>query len=197
MAETWLRQPHESARAFKAFESYRDAGAERSLQSVAVQIGRTSRTVERYSAAHNWVDRAKDFDLYQQNRQQELFDNELRADARAEAEKWRQRRIEYREAAFVRAEKLLQRADEMMKFPLQQVERKGDNGETVIIKPYRWNANSIVHLNRLANELIVMATGIAPGSHPLDEVEWDKMSLDDLNAILNDQPVSLHKEKTG
>jgi hypothetical protein len=194
--ETWLQLPNESTRAYTAFAIYRDLGNQRSLDAVAEQTKLGKRTVARYSADHNWTGRVRDFDLNQHRRAQEIFDDEIRKEAREEAEKWRKRRAEFREKAFALGEKFLGRTEEMLKFPLQEMKRKDEDGKTTIIfTPIRWNANSIVHSARIAQDLMILATGLSPGSHPLDELDWDKLSSEDLEAILRDSSVKIDKDK--
>jgi hypothetical protein len=48
--------------AFQAFAIYRDLGPERSLKQVWQKEGKSRAVIERWSAAHNWVERAEAWD---------------------------------------------------------------------------------------------------------------------------------------
>ena len=192
----WLQRADEPANAFHAFTIYRDLGSARSLNAVATQLGVSKRQVTRYNTKYDWQARVRAFDLYQQRRGLELLEEELRLDARAEAEKWRRRRQEFREEAFEYGQKLMERAKEMMRFPFQEVTRQEEDGKTfVTIKPVRWNQNSVVHTIRMAMELKILSTGLSPGTHPLDDVDLDNLSTEDLDAILKDVPITISKER--
>jgi len=56
------RQEGESKQAFEGFRIYRDLGAERSLQAVAQKLSKSTTLMKRWSAKHDWVNRANEFD---------------------------------------------------------------------------------------------------------------------------------------
>jgi hypothetical protein len=56
------RRPGESAKAFAAFEVYRDMGPDRSIQKVGKQLAKNPKTLARHSKRHEWVKRAAAFD---------------------------------------------------------------------------------------------------------------------------------------
>jgi hypothetical protein len=58
VTEPWERRQGEGARAFEAFAMYRDMGTERSLAKVGVNLGKSVKLMERWSATHRWVARA-------------------------------------------------------------------------------------------------------------------------------------------
>lgn len=58
----WLRTPDESARAFEAFEAYRDLGPARSTAKVAQALGKSKALMDRWSARHAWAVRVEAFD---------------------------------------------------------------------------------------------------------------------------------------
>ena len=66
-------------------------------------------------------------------------------------------------------------------------------GKTIIMKPVRWNANSIVHFLRLWHEMMVFSLGLTPNSHPLDDVDFDKLSTEELQAIIDGKPIAINK----
>lgn len=71
----WERQKTESPQAYEAFVTYRDLGAERSTSKVARQLGKSTTLMNRWSSAHGWVERARQ------------YDNHLDGEARREAVK--------------------------------------------------------------------------------------------------------------
>lgn len=62
-AKPWERQPNESAKAYESFSIYRDMGASRSLAKVGQEVGKSKKMMEKWSRAHNWVERAEQWDL--------------------------------------------------------------------------------------------------------------------------------------
>lgn len=58
----WDQQPHESARAYAAFEHYRSAGPERALRSTSRATGVPLSTVNHWSAKWHWVTRTAAWD---------------------------------------------------------------------------------------------------------------------------------------
>lgn len=62
-AETWERQPGESAPAFEAFATYRDTEpGQRSHRRVAQQLGKSRTLIGRWMDTHRWVERVRAFD---------------------------------------------------------------------------------------------------------------------------------------
>lgn len=60
---TWANLlPGESARAFQAFATYRDLGAERSLERTAQVLSKSSRVLAEWSSKYEWAARARAFD---------------------------------------------------------------------------------------------------------------------------------------
>jgi hypothetical protein len=60
----WDRQPNESAKAFEAFAIYRDMSCQRSLASAAWKLHKSRTLLERWAAAHGWVQRVAAWDAY-------------------------------------------------------------------------------------------------------------------------------------
>lgn len=56
------QQEQESHQAFAAFVVYRDLRSDRSCEAVAQKVAKSSRLIKRWSARHNWVDRARSYD---------------------------------------------------------------------------------------------------------------------------------------
>lgn len=62
MMKAWEKQPEESIRAFDAFRTYRDMGAERSLAKVAQKLNKSKTIVARWCGKYNWVERVIEYD---------------------------------------------------------------------------------------------------------------------------------------
>lgn len=77
--QPWDRQPHESSKAFVAFQTYRDLGGTRSLRKVASELGRDTSAVEELSVRHQWVDRALSYDIEMDRRQRARDEEERRS----------------------------------------------------------------------------------------------------------------------
>lgn len=78
MAEVWEKQQNESSKAFKAFATYRDMGAERSLTKVAQACGKSVSICNRWSSLHQWVARAQAYDQHLEDIAQEAKEAEIK-----------------------------------------------------------------------------------------------------------------------
>lgn len=137
----WEQRPNESSKAFEAALIYFQMGPARSLERVGQQLGKSKTLMERWSSRYKWKLRAKAWDAHQV----ELEAAAMEAKAQETAERWADREEQVREKRFRLAEKMLDKADKMLNFPLQQ-EVVQEDGRTVIIKPIRWTAFSIARL---------------------------------------------------
>lgn|SRR3982751_1254965 len=62
--ESWTRRRHEGVRAFQAFHLYLQMGADRSISKVAGQLGKSRSLLARWSTAHEWSERAGEWDAH-------------------------------------------------------------------------------------------------------------------------------------
>lgn len=63
---SWQRQTGETPQAFEAFRIYRDlTPGTRSYARVVSELGKSRTLIQRWSSEHNWVDRAGEWDNYQ------------------------------------------------------------------------------------------------------------------------------------
>lgn len=60
--EYWERMPHESAKAYQAFSTYRDMGPRRSQKKTAEQIGKCARLMAGWASKFSWIERASAYD---------------------------------------------------------------------------------------------------------------------------------------
>lgn len=102
----WERRPSESARAYEAFVAYRDSGAQRSLDAVVRQLGKSRTLISRWSAAHEWVARAEAYDAHRELQARRARE----AEHLRELEQYRERQKRIAIATTERAIKLLQKA---------------------------------------------------------------------------------------
>ena len=58
----WERREGESPKAFEAFCTYLEMGEKRSIRAVGQKLGKSRVLLERWSAAHQWVDRVSAYD---------------------------------------------------------------------------------------------------------------------------------------
>lgn len=92
----WDRREGETAKAYSAFITYRDLGAERSLSKVSKALGKSTALLCRWSSANDWTARAEAWDANQQlsdddrraRLRDELIEDEI-ADYRAQLLQWR------------------------------------------------------------------------------------------------------------
>lgn len=63
--QVWDRQPNETSKAWAAFVVFRDSPPnERTLQKTAKKLSKNLTTIKNWSAANDWVDRAREFDAW-------------------------------------------------------------------------------------------------------------------------------------
>lgn len=194
MITDWIRQEGEPAKAYAGAQIYFELGKDRTLKKVAERVGVTDRTIQNWSSRWNWIERAAAFDRHNQTSKLQIEEEELRRSAREEAQRWAEKRAALREEAFDLGSQLISRAKEMLRFPLHEAKRN-EKEQTVIIKPVKWNANSLVNTLRLAIDLKALATGLAAGTDPLDELDFEQMTTEDLEAILQDRRLAKEKKQ--
>lgn len=135
-AKRWERQPEEPAKWFAHFDRFRLLGASRTIEETWRQDpGHKGRRPSR-----QWYENAERWDW---NARAEQWDESIRA---ADEEQWSERRRRFNEKSFAVREKLLDRLEQMLAFPLVETERKiSEDGRTVIqvIEPARWSYRDI------------------------------------------------------
>jgi hypothetical protein len=168
----WERQPGETSRAYEAFSAYRDLGSARSLAKVGQLLGKSTGLMERWSAAHSWVDRVAALEARDAMLRREAVEEYLAAQAEDHAE--REDRI---------AEKLLEireraadQALSIVRWPLseQRILREDEDGNetTVIVTPSKWSKSTAIGMARLAAGAV---PGLAPEREDSGETDagWD------------------------
>ncbi len=138
------RQPGESAKAFEAWQVYRDTGSERSVSEVARQLAKSRQLVDRWAQRHDWHGRVQAFE----NWKQMIRMDALEGAERKRAEDFAERERALDERILFLKEKLVRKMEQMLRFPLtvEKIEHEDEDGEEKIIyiHPARWSFDTIV-----------------------------------------------------
>ena len=94
MSELYEQQNRESNKAFAAFKTYLDLGAQRSLEAVATKLGKSTTLMERWCKRHAWVARVQAQGEYLAGLEREATGGLVRA----KANEWLARQQKLREA---------------------------------------------------------------------------------------------------
>jgi hypothetical protein len=161
----YTRRIGESARAFEAYCAYRDLGAARSLAGVSQKLVKSRQILSRWSARWDWVSRCAAYDADLAAKEKAAKDYALEA----ESKKWAEREVAMRETFWQMSELLKKKAEQILQFPLQTVERKTstettDDGRTIInhitiIKPSNFAQRDAAIIAKVALD---MAQGLYP-----------------------------------
>lgn len=76
MPEPWERRADETAKAYEAFEVYRDMGLARSYAKVAQRLGKSKTIIDRWGSRHEWGMRIKAHDEKFETRRLNSAENE-------------------------------------------------------------------------------------------------------------------------
>jgi hypothetical protein len=163
MEEIWQRRDKEPNLWFRRFEAFRRMGPRRSYLA-AYNKERAALGKEKTSSlprvwldtAHewNWVERAQAWDEYK-SRQDEAA--------------WEKRYRELRRQEWEAHAKLLEKAQQMLVFPLAKTTREEQDGkQTVTILPTKWGMADAAKLMEAASKLGRLATG-----NPTESVAMD------------------------
>jgi hypothetical protein len=155
VAQSWLRQRGESARAYHAARIYFALRAERSLAAVARKELKSVTLMKDWSARDGWVDRAQSFDLYMDTAEIEA----VRLQAVEQATLRVKRQQQMRELQYEAAQRMLAKSRAMLDFPLATISKVATKtGEVTIVTPTGWSMGSVAPMLerafRLATEAI-------------------------------------------
>lgn len=166
----WERQPGETSRAYEAFSTYRDLGPARSLAKAGQLLGKSTGLMERWSAAHSWVDRVGALEARDEMLRREAIEEHLRVIAEDHAA--REARIQ--EKLQEVREQAADQALAMARWPLseQRVVREGYDGSdvTYIFSPARWTKSTVIGMAQLAAGAMA---GLGPRREDEAEAEYD------------------------
>jgi hypothetical protein len=130
-APVWERMPGEHARAHEAAREYFKMGANRSQAAVARTLNKEVSQMQRWSTRWLWGSRAKEYDDHLARLEQKAIEKQ----ASERAAKWNRRLEEHREKKYLRGEKLENKGDQMLAFPLAAFTT--EDGKTTV-QPARW-----------------------------------------------------------
>ena len=154
----WGPQEGESAKAFSAFETYRDLGPSRTLREAAgIHYGRENPsqgqydTLRRWSRQHAWAERVEHYDQWLRMERHDAVAEHVRAQAEDHAK----RESRLREKALEAREQAMERTLLMLKSPLYEQRRSiedGPSGEeiTLVMVPAKWSLSTAVNLYNLS-----------------------------------------------
>ena len=151
MDKIYDRQNTDTDKSWAAFCQYRDMGGDRTLEKVRQEIGhRSVRSLEMWSAKHKWVERCRAFD-----------DDELQKESMLLQQKRLERRLKLEEDAWNRRDKLILKADYIVRIPVTKKETiKSEDGTTNIYTPTdKWSISDAIKFYKYADELGIFATG--------------------------------------
>jgi hypothetical protein len=178
------RLPGEGSRAYAVFALYALAGSDRSLAKLSQQHAESIPklpTLKRWSATWQWQERTA------------AYDQQIAAQAAAaQAAIWQQRAIETAEQAWDNAQALIDRAKEMLAWPIaieRVTEEVTEDGTTitrhVTVTPARWTARDIPAYLEAAEKLRRLACELPTNRVAVDLTPDDlaKMSRQELLAL--------------
>ena len=148
----YTRRTGESARAFEAYQAYRDTGAARSLAGVSQRLGKSTAFLSRWSARWEWVMRVQAYDQGIAEKEKAAKEQALKG----EAQRWAEREIAAGEKDWQKSELLDKKVNEILMLPVTTVERKqaeeSKDGKTFIT-----NITVIKGVNTSPRDVAIMA----------------------------------------
>ncbi len=171
----WSRQEGESARAFEAFALYRDMGPERSLAKVGRGLGKSRGLMERWSSAHDWVDRVEALEARDSMIKLEAVETHLEA----VADDHGKREVALQGRALALREMAAEQAEKMLEWPLtqQRVIREDDEDGvhvTYVFTPAGWNKGTAISLYGM-----MIGSGQEP-AEPEPDLDWSDFTDEEL-----------------
>ena len=165
--DVYGRQPNESPEAWAACAVYLELEPHnRSRYAVWGRLGggTSLAKIEKWSSEFRWVERSRIYDSKMANAH---LEGRMAAQRRM-AEKWEERRLEAAESNWDHAQRLADKAREMLAAPLyEQVEENGQ----IVVKPVGWAIRDAAALMKLAAEL--QGASIAEGLAISDDENFD------------------------
>ena len=167
----WDRRPTETNRSFAAFRIYLEQGQARSTSKVGRSLGhRSGHCSARWSAQHDWVDRAAAWDQHHA-KEADLGSKEVHVALSVEHAESLRRQIAANELAAIEATRRFEENPELMrKIPFEQV-----------LSLAATSARAVARLIVTARLVHGMTTD-APGR--ADDDRFSRMNLDELDAYL-------------
>lgn len=157
----WDKMVGESNQAYQTFLIYRDMGADRTLRKVIdddlekrlAQGKKRNTQIFLWSSKYHWQKRVTAWD----NHVRRQLDITSRRNQAKRQIRWLARREKEREQNFQVAQKLRQRAIDLMAHPIVRTTTT-NRGRTTIIEPAGWTQRDVATLLKVASELASVAT---------------------------------------
>ena len=158
-------------------EAAREYVRQRAGEEEAESFTKPSAAFQRWSREHFWEVRVRAYDAFQDKIQQAL---------------WLKRRAEQREAEWGLRDRLLERVEQMLRFPLVQVTNTSEDGRvTQVFHPVKWRLADAVAFVKEAVKLGRMASNMptSPLAVNVDELdeqiarELARLAADDQDAL--------------
>jgi hypothetical protein len=165
--QPWLPGANEPVFHYYLFKYYLDQGPARTVERVQEEFKYALHKIKALAVEREWDRRCHQYETHMA----ELEFRGREVIATANAEEWERRRGHIRESAFHNAERLIDKAVEMLKFPLEtvtesEIEMEGEDGQAQIVKtvvhtPARWNMRDAAALLKEANQLQRLAADMS------------------------------------
>jgi len=153
-----MRSLSETSRQY--IENCKKAGADSSLFPMSIN------KLQRTYVINRWEDRVRAYDTYQD---------------KLEQKKWIERRLRQREEEWGMREKLIERAEQMLRFPLAQVTQESRDGKVIQhFYPVRWKMGDMSSLVKLAMRLGRDAANMGDGNSYVSVDEIDEQIAGEL-----------------
>jgi hypothetical protein len=183
----WEQQPDESSKAHEAFRLYAEMGSDRSLEKVCQDHTKSIPMIKNWSVKYQWVARARAFDMYLADLELQMMESEFKD----RAKKWADRKEKMLEKEWAYSERLMERAEEMLKIPLLE-QIVSDDGQTIVIRPVRWSASTMLSTIDLGSKLMRLAVGEPTSRTESNQtqqerpssVDYSKLSESELETLL-------------
>ena len=172
MARPWDKRDDEKMFWYSRFERFRLMGPQRSLLGAYLsEEGEQGRVRKCKKAPTSWI---KARDRYDWVTRAEAWDAEQQ---RVDREEWERRKSIQRQKEWEAAEKLAEKAQAMLTFPLAESHVDGPDGP-IIIKPARWGMSDVARLLETASKLARLSAGMETDKTQV-EVSADVRELSD------------------
>ncbi len=165
MTEPWEQQEKESSLWFARFQQYLLAPGKRSLLECCNKERELKGKKRTKNVSGAW---GRAYTEFRWKERAEAWDKNQRV---IELDKWRQRKEEWREKEWLAAQKLLEKSQQMLQYPL--VSMVAEDGVTRI-EPARWSFRDAAAYLEVAGNLVRGATG----ESKIDELEAVQRLID-------------------
>lgn len=184
IVKPWEKQKGEQGKAYGAFQAYLELGYSRDLPAVSQNTGVDEQTLKRWYTQYKWKTRVEAWDGFVQEAHRKALIPALNKSS----EEWANRRVAISEEEFQLAEKLKQKALDMLSMPLheqivQEIDKVTGRPVTIIVKPVKWTLRDAITAAQIFSELSRRSAGMSLNKSEVtmtistDEEKLDKARL--------------------